>query len=207
MSSAARQSIGPFVFLDLFGPLTVAPAAAVDVRSHPHIGFATVTYVFEDAIAHRDGLRTVQRIESGAVNWMSAGRGIKQTERRPGDLREHLSNVHGLQLWAPLPQSLDESPPSGVHTPANQLPRGGPEIASSFFCTRFSHQRDYSRGQLCKVSVDAAQTYFRHRRRNDLPALPPDRLARFQALDEQQHRPLHGFRRTRLAASEAVPLC
>jgi hypothetical protein len=138
---------------------------------------------------------------------MSAGCGITHSERRPGDPREHSSNVHGLQLWVTLRQTPEKSPASFVRTPANQLPRGGPEIASSFFCTRFSHRRDYSRGQLCKVGVDAEQTYFRHRRANDLPALSPNRLARFQALNERQCRPLHGFRRTRLAAREAVALC
>jgi len=122
LPSLARQSVGPFVFFDHFGPVMVEPAASFDVRPHPHIGLATVTYLFEGAMMHRDSLGNTQRIEPGAINWMSAGRGIVHSERRPEDLRERRHVVHGLQLWVALPRELEESQPSFAHTPSEQLP-------------------------------------------------------------------------------------
>ena len=123
LPSAACRSVGPFVFLDYFGPTRIEPAANIDVRPHPHIGLATVTYLYEGAMLHRDSLGSVQRIEPGAINWMSAGRGIVHSERRPEDLRQSVYGLHGLQLWVALPRDLEESEPSFVHTPAAQLPR------------------------------------------------------------------------------------
>lgn len=117
-----RQSVGPFVFFDHMGPVVAEPAENHDVRPHPHIGLATVTYLFEGAIMHRDSLGAVQRIEPGAVNWMSAGRGIVHSERRPPDLAQSRYTLHGLQLWAALPQAHEESPPSFAHTPAADIP-------------------------------------------------------------------------------------
>jgi redox-sensitive bicupin YhaK (pirin superfamily) len=93
----------------------------VDVRPHPHIGLATVTYLFEGAMMHRDSLGSVQRIEPGAINWMSAGRGIVHSERTPPDLRAVRHRSHGLQLWVGLPQAMEESAPTFSHTPAAQL--------------------------------------------------------------------------------------
>jgi redox-sensitive bicupin YhaK (pirin superfamily) len=122
LPSLARQSVGPFLFLDHFGPFTVEPEADVDVRPHPHIGLATVTYLFDGALMHRDSLGHAQRIEPDAVNWMTAGRGIVHSERRPDDLRERRYTTHGLQLWAALPRELEETEPAFVHTPAAALP-------------------------------------------------------------------------------------
>jgi redox-sensitive bicupin YhaK (pirin superfamily) len=118
-----RQGIGPFVFFDHFGPVTVRPSDNFDVRPHPHIGLATVTYLFEGAMIHRDSLGAVQRIEPGAINWMTAGRGIAHSERRPEDLRDREYVVHGLQLWAALPREFEETDPSFAHTAARALPR------------------------------------------------------------------------------------
>jgi redox-sensitive bicupin YhaK (pirin superfamily) len=117
----ARRTVGPFVFMDHFGPVTIGPDMNIDVRPHPHIGLATVTYLFAGAMLHRDSLGSVQRIEPGAVNWMSAGRGIVHSERTPADLRPAAYDLHGLQLWVALPQSQEESAPTFVHTPAGQL--------------------------------------------------------------------------------------
>ncbi|WHZ11228.1 MAG: Pirin [Burkholderiaceae bacterium] len=117
-----RQSVGPFVFFDHFGPLTELPEYQHDVRPHPHIGLATVTYLFDGAMVHRDSLGSVQRIEPGAINWMTAGRGIVHSERRPDDLRQRPYLSHGLQLWAALPQAHEEDEPSFVHTPAAVIP-------------------------------------------------------------------------------------
>ena len=116
-----RRTVGPFVFLDHFGPLDFEPGMNTDVRPHPHIGLATVTYLFEGAMVHRDSLGSVQRIEPGAINWMSAGRGIVHSERTPPDLRNRPHRVHGLQLWVGLPQALEETEPTFAHTTAEQL--------------------------------------------------------------------------------------
>ncbi|MFO1325556.1 MAG: pirin family protein [Burkholderiales bacterium] len=117
-----RQSVGPFVFFDHFGPVRVHPGDNHDVRPHPHIGLATVTYLFDGAMMHRDSLGYEQRIEPGAINWMTAGRGIVHSERRPADLANVDYDVHGLQLWAALPQSFEEAEPSFAHTPAAAIP-------------------------------------------------------------------------------------
>ncbi|MGV8805264.1 MAG: pirin family protein [Polaromonas sp.] len=131
LPAARRQSVGPFVFFDHFGPLDVAPGASHDVRPHPHMGLATVTYLFEGAVMHRDSLGSVQRIEPGAINWMTAGRGIVHSERTPDDLRQRAFRQHGLQLWAALPQAHEEAAPEFVHTPAAAIPVaqvGGSEV-------------------------------------------------------------------------------
>ncbi|MGE5451091.1 MAG: pirin family protein [Acidobacteriota bacterium] len=122
LPSAARQSIGPFIFFDHFGPLVQQAGAHSDVRPHPHIGLATVTYLYEGAMMHRDSLGSVQRIEPGAINWMTAGRGIVHSERTPDDLREVTRPLHGLQLWVALPREHEETAPSFSHTPAADIP-------------------------------------------------------------------------------------
>ena len=123
LPSAARQAVGPFLFFDHFGPVTVEPDSHHDVRPHPHIGLATVTYLFEGAMVHRDSTGVVQRIEPGAINWMTAGRGIVHSERTPDDLRGQVRRSHGLQLWAALPAADEELPPSFEHTPAAAIPQ------------------------------------------------------------------------------------
>ncbi|MGH6627518.1 MAG: pirin family protein [Burkholderiaceae bacterium] len=122
LPAARRQAVGPFLFFDHFGPVTVAPGAGHDVRPHPHIGLATVTYLFEGAIVHRDSLGHVQQIEPGAINWMTAGRGIVHSERQPEALRQSSYTNHGIQLWAALPRAHEEAEPSFVHTPADAIP-------------------------------------------------------------------------------------
>jgi redox-sensitive bicupin YhaK (pirin superfamily) len=123
LPSADRRAVGPFVFFDHFGPIDVPAGAHHDVRPHPHIGLATLTYLFEGAIVHRDSTGVVQRIEPGAVNWMSAGRGIVHSERTPKELigRDHRS--HGLQFWVALPEALESSAPSFQHVAAERIPR------------------------------------------------------------------------------------
>ena len=122
LPAAQRQAVGPFLFFDHFGPITAQPQDNHDVRAHPHIGLATVTYLFEGAMEHRDSTGVVQRIEPGAINWMSAGRGIVHAERTPQDLRGQVRRSHGLQLWAALPLADEELAPSFTHTPAAALP-------------------------------------------------------------------------------------
>ncbi|RVU43412.1 pirin family protein [Rubrivivax rivuli] len=122
LPAAARQSVGPFLFFDHFGPVQAGPDDNHDVRAHPHIGLATVTYLFEGAMQHRDSLGVVQRIEPGAINWMTAGRGIVHSERTPEDLRGVARRSHGLQLWVALPAEDEEMAPAFAHTPAANIP-------------------------------------------------------------------------------------
>jgi redox-sensitive bicupin YhaK (pirin superfamily) len=123
LPSAARQGVGPFLFFDHFGPATVRPQDNFDVRPHPHIGLATVSYLFEGAMEHKDSLGSVQTILPGAVNWMTAGRGIVHSERRPAVLHDTLHVNHGIQLWAALPEAHEETEPSFIHTPQSAIPQ------------------------------------------------------------------------------------
>jgi redox-sensitive bicupin YhaK (pirin superfamily) len=118
----ARRSIGPFVFFDYFGPVDFAPGKGVDVRPHPHIGLATVTYLFDGAQMHRDTLGSVQEITPGDVNWMTAGRGIAHSERTGLQMRASGHRLHGIQSWVGLPQADEEAPPAFQHFARHQLP-------------------------------------------------------------------------------------
>jgi redox-sensitive bicupin YhaK (pirin superfamily) len=122
LPDARQRSVGPFIFFDHFGPAEELPGVNHDVRPHPHIGLATVTYLFEGAMMHRDSLGTAQLIEPGAINWMTAGRGIVHSERRPDHLRDVPFVNHGLQLWTALPLAQEEVEPSFSHTPAGAIP-------------------------------------------------------------------------------------
>lgn len=122
LPAASRPAVGPFVFFDHFGPITAGADDNHDVRAHPHIGLATVTYLFEGAMQHRDSTGAVQRIEPGAINWMTAGRGVVHSERTPDDLRGRPRRSHGLQLWVALPEADEEMAPSFAHTPAADVP-------------------------------------------------------------------------------------
>jgi redox-sensitive bicupin YhaK (pirin superfamily) len=122
LPAARQRSVGPFIFFDHFGPAEELPGVDHDVRPHPHIGLATVTYLFDGAMMHRDSLGTEQLIEPGAVNWMTAGRGIVHSERRPDHLRGVRFVNHGLQLWTALPLEHEEAEPSFSHTPADAIP-------------------------------------------------------------------------------------
>jgi redox-sensitive bicupin YhaK (pirin superfamily) len=131
LPAASRQAVGPFLFFDHFGPMTAGPLDNHDVRAHPHIGLATVTYLFEGAMLHRDSTGAVQRIEPGAINWMTAGCGIVHSERTPDDQRGISRRSHGLQLWAALPEADEEMAPSFAHTAAEDIPLlevGGAEL-------------------------------------------------------------------------------
>lgn len=122
LPAVQRRSVGPFLFFDHFGPVTLAPGTTHDVRPHPHIGLATVTYLFDGAIMHRDSLGFSQRIAPGAINWMTAGRGIVHSERAPEEMKDRAYVNHGIQLWAALPREHEETAPDFVHTPAADIP-------------------------------------------------------------------------------------
>ena len=120
--SLQARSVGPFVFVDHMGPALFEPGRGIDVRPHPHIGLATVTYLWSGALRHRDTLGNAQDIVPGDVNWMTAGRGIAHSERTPPDPRASGHAVHGMQTWVALPKSDEEVAPSFHHHPASTLP-------------------------------------------------------------------------------------
>jgi len=123
LPASERQRVGPFIFFDHMGPARFREGRGIDVRPHPHIGLATVTYLFDGVIRHRDSLGSDQEITPGAVNWMIAGRGIVHSERTPGRLRRDGSSLHGLQVWLALPRQAEETRPSFVHHPAASIPQ------------------------------------------------------------------------------------
>ncbi|PPQ40109.1 hypothetical protein SAMN06265338_101659 [Rhodoblastus acidophilus] len=122
LPAPGRRSIGPFVFLDEMGPADFAPGAGMDVRPHPHIGLATLTYLLDGALFHRDSLRNDQEIAPGAVNLMVAGRGIVHSERAPRHFRMSGGRMAGLQFWLALPQAQAEIAPSFSHYDAGRIP-------------------------------------------------------------------------------------
>jgi redox-sensitive bicupin YhaK (pirin superfamily) len=122
LPSSQRRTVGPFVFFDQMGPRMLRAGGGLDVRPHPHIGLATVTYLFDGEIIHRDSLGTVQPIRPGAVNWMIAGRGIVHSERTAADKRSTGSSLSGIQTWIALPKAQEERAPSFRHHAASELP-------------------------------------------------------------------------------------
>lgn len=117
-----RTMVGPFIFFDQMGPARLGVDEGIDVRSHPHINLATVTYLFKGALDHRDSVGSVQRIEPGAVNLMTAGKGISHSERSPADERAHGPMLDGIQTWLALPQDKEEVDPAFEHTPVDRMP-------------------------------------------------------------------------------------
>jgi redox-sensitive bicupin YhaK (pirin superfamily) len=117
-----HRQVGPFTFADLIGPDRLTPGEGMDVDAHPHIGLATVTYLFEGALVHRDSTGAVQRIDPGDVNWMTAGSGVCHTERSPDDLRANGGTVAGLQTWVALPDDHELDAPSFQHVGVASLP-------------------------------------------------------------------------------------
>ncbi len=117
-----RMMVGPFIFFDHLGPAIFPPGKGVDVRPHPHINLATVTYLFEGVLLHRDSLGSVQEIHPGAVNWMTAGRGIVHSERSPDSAREIENTLHAIQTWVALPEESEETEPCFSHHPSSTIP-------------------------------------------------------------------------------------
>ncbi|HEY9736050.1 MAG TPA: pirin family protein [Trichocoleus sp.] len=122
LPNAQRSMVGPFIFFDHLGPAVFAPGKGVDVRPHPHINLATVTYLFEGVLLHRDSVGSVQEIHPGAVNWMTAGRGITHSERTPAHTRTAEARLHGIQTWVALPDEHEETDPWFEHYPAADIP-------------------------------------------------------------------------------------
>jgi redox-sensitive bicupin YhaK (pirin superfamily) len=122
LPSLRRRMVGPFVFFDQMGPAVFGAGRGLDVRPHPHIGLATVTYLFDGEILHRDSLGTVQPIRPGEVNWMTAGYGITHSERTSPELRANGSSLFGIQVWVALPKAYEETEPAFAHHPVSALP-------------------------------------------------------------------------------------
>jgi redox-sensitive bicupin YhaK (pirin superfamily) len=122
LPAKTRTMVGPFIFVDQFGPAQLSPGSAMDVRPHPHINLSTVTYLFEGAIGHRDSLGTNKVIEPGAINLMTAGRGIVHSERTPQEVRAVPSPLYGMQTWLALPDGREEIDPAFEHVPESGLP-------------------------------------------------------------------------------------
>lgn len=122
LPAAQRRMVGPFIFFDEMGPADFGPGTGITVRPHPHIGLSTVTYLFEGEILHRDSLGYVQPIRPGAINLMTAGRGIVHSERAADELRASGQRLHGIQTWMALPDGAEEMEPAFQHVPAAALP-------------------------------------------------------------------------------------
>ncbi len=132
LPAAGRQMVGPFIFFDHLGPAQFEPGSGIDVRPHPHISLATVTYLFAGSLEHRDSLGNVREIRPGDVNWMTAGRGIAHSERTPRLARAAGDNIHGIQSWVALPDGYEDVEPDFTHYPVSVLPRrelGGVDLA------------------------------------------------------------------------------
>jgi len=131
LPASERRAVGPFLFFDEMGPARFPAGRGIDVRPHPHIGLSTITFLFDGEIVHRDSLGFVQPIRPGAVNLMTAGRGIVHSERTDEKLRAAGPRLHGIQSWMALPDDMEETGPAFVHHPAGSLPeteRGGARV-------------------------------------------------------------------------------
>jgi redox-sensitive bicupin YhaK (pirin superfamily) len=117
-----KRTVGPFAFIDHMGPVDLKPGEGLDVPPHPHIGLSTLTFLFEGSIMHKDSLGTELEIESGAVNWMTAGSGITHSERTSPEKRKHATRLHGLQIWVALPKADENCAPSFTHVSKDEIP-------------------------------------------------------------------------------------
>ena len=117
-----KKMVGPFIYIDHMGPIKLSEKDNFVVPPHPHIGLSTLTFLFEGSILHRDTLGNVVEIKPGAVNWMTAGKGIVHSERTPEYLRQSRINMHGLQIWVALPIEVEQMEPEFFHVNAEQIP-------------------------------------------------------------------------------------
>jgi len=163
LPSIERRMVGPFVFLDQIGPVDFAPGTGIDVRPHPHIGLATVTYLFAGEILHRDSLGSVQAIRPGDINWMTAGSGIVHSERTGPAVRAAGGTLAGIQSWVALPKSDEETAPDFIHHGSTTLPTVSGEgkqvrvLLGSLFGAR-SAVRTFSETLYADVALDVGAT-------------------------------------------------
>src|SRR5258707_4706098 len=123
LPAEGRQMVGPFIFFDHLGPTQFASGQGIDVRPHPHIALATVTYLFAGSLEHRDSLGNVREIRPGDVNWMTAGQGIAHSERTPHLARAAGETIHGIQSWVALPDGHEDGEPAFTHYPGSVIPQ------------------------------------------------------------------------------------
>ena len=165
LPSSRRRMVGPFIFLDQMGPEMLRANTGLDVAPHPHIGLATVTYLFEGELLHRDSLGDVQPIRPGEVNWMTAGSGIVHSERTPHEMRQTGSKLFGIQSWVALPQRDEETDPAFAHHGADELPVIEGEgkrmrlISGSLYGAR-SPVRTFSEMFYADVTIEAGARLF-----------------------------------------------
>lgn len=171
-----RQTVGPFIFFDEMGPARFAPGDGINVRPHPHIGLATVTFLFDGEILHRDSLGYAQAIEPGAVNLMTAGRGIVHSERTSPERQRRGQRLHGIQTWMALPEAQQEMEPAFLHYPAAELPLvETPGARSTVIIGRY-------RGVSSPVSLPMATLYL---------AVDLDAQARFELPEDAEERAVY----------------
>lgn len=158
-----KRMVGPFIFIDHMGPSRIGPGAYLDVDQHPHIGLATLTFLLEGEIEHRDSLGTEQVIRPGSVNWMIAGSGVTHTERTPANLRQGQdSTLHGYQIWVALPKGKEEVAPSFHHFAAQDLPHWQEEGAQYRLVAgeAFGHRSPVPvHSELFMVQIDAKEVH------------------------------------------------
>jgi redox-sensitive bicupin YhaK (pirin superfamily) len=191
LPSIEAQMVGPFIFFDHFGPASFPPGEGVDVRPHPHIGLATVTYLLEGAMMHRDSLGTVQRIEPGDVNWMTAGAGIVHSERTSPEDRASGHRLHGLQTWVALPKAHEQGEPSFAHYASASLPK----IALPGVTMRLIAGTAF--GQRSPASTFSPMFYV---------AVDMEPGSAFDLYPEHEERGIYAIEGELLVAGEALPL-
>ena len=168
LPSARRRMVGPFIFLDHMGPADFQPGQGVNVRPHPHIGLATVTYLFEGEIIHRDSLGYTQAIRPGEVNWMTAGKGIVHSERTDPYRREMGARLHGMQAWIALPTHDEECEPNFEHYQGKDMPA----YQGEGLYARLIAGEAY--GATSKVRTASPLFYVHWEMDQDVKATPPD---------------------------------
>ena len=158
-----KRMVGPFIFIDHMGPVKLSERDNFDVGPHPHIGLSTLTYLFEGSIMHRDTLGTEVEINPGAVNWMTAGKGIVHSERTPQHLRHSDKTMHGLQIWVALPRALEQMDPEFVHIEKEQIPQWKEgdlsyKLIAGEACGKSSPVPVYSRLYMIEIRSKTRQT-------------------------------------------------
>lgn len=158
-----KRMVGPFIYIDHMGPVKLNERENFDVMPHPHIGLSTLTFLFEGNIMHRDTLGTEMEISPGAVNWMTAGKGIVHSERTPDYLRHSDKSMHGLQIWVALPKELEQMEPAFFHVDKEQIPAWSEDgleykLVAGEACGRKSPVPVYSKLFLLEIKSTAKQT-------------------------------------------------
>jgi redox-sensitive bicupin YhaK (pirin superfamily) len=158
-----KRMVGPFIYIDHMGPVQMNERENVDVFAHPHIGLSTLTFLFEGSMMHRDTIGTEVEIKPGAVNWMTAGKGIVHSERTPEYLRHSSKTMHGLQIWVALPKELEQIEPEFFHIEKEQIPAWEEnglqyKLIAGEACGRKSPVPVYSKLYLIEIKADTTQT-------------------------------------------------